>query len=78
MKNIENHIKAAKYLEEAAKQHHQAAKYHEAGNHDKAHHCIIKAHGFTAHAVDVQKEIVKEHTFNIPDSSQNKSANFFF
>lgn len=63
MKNlVENHRMAAKHLEEAAKQHHEAAKHHEAGNHDKAHHCTIKAHGHTAHAVEVQKEILKSHT----------------
>jgi len=62
MKHIENHKKAAKHLEEAAKHHHDAAKLHEAGNHEKAHHSTLKAHGETAHAMDVQKEILKEHS----------------
>jgi hypothetical protein len=58
---IENHKKAAKHLEEAAKSHHEAAKHHEAGEHDKAHHSTIKAQGHTAHAIEAQKEISKQH-----------------
>lgn len=42
-KGIENHLKAAKHLEEAAKNHKRAAKYHEAGNHEKAAQSTIAA-----------------------------------
>ncbi len=65
MKNIQNYRKAAKHSEEAAKHYHEAAKHQEAGNHDKSHHSMIKAFGHTAHTVDIQKEILKEHTLQI-------------
>jgi hypothetical protein len=62
MKNIiENHKKAATHLEDAAKLHRESAKHHEEGSHDKAYHSTIKAHGNTAHAVETQKEIIKQH-----------------
>ena len=58
---IKNHKKAATHLEEAAKLHLDAAKLHEAGSHDKAHECCIKANGHTTHACEAQKEILKQH-----------------
>ena len=58
---IKNHKKAATHLEEAAKCHLEAAKYHEAGNHEKAHQSTIKAQGHTTHACEAQKEIQKQH-----------------
>ncbi len=59
---IKNHKRAATHLEEAANFHLEAVKYHEAGNHDKAHQSTIKAQGHTTHACDAQKEILKQHT----------------
>ena len=59
---IENHKKAAKHLEEAAKFHMEAAKNHEVKDHDKAHYNTILAQGHTNHAKDVQKDILDYHT----------------
>lgn len=65
MKNlIEKHKKAATHLEEAAKHHHEAAKHHEAGDHDKAHHSTVKANGHSAHAAEMDKEILKHHVID--------------
>jgi len=62
MKNIiDNHKKAAMHCDEAAKLHLDAVKCHEEGKHDKAHEATVKACGHTAHVVDAQKEITKEH-----------------
>jgi len=54
MKDIENHKKVAIHIEEAA-------KHHEAGNHEKAHHSTIKDHGHREHAVEAQREVLKHH-----------------
>ena len=59
MKDIENHKRAAKHLEEAAKHHHEAAQHLEEGNPDKAHHSMLKAIGHTALATEIQKEHLK-------------------
>jgi phytoene/squalene synthetase len=59
MKDIENHKKAAKHLEEAAKHHHEAAQHLEEGNPDKAHHSMLKAFEHTALATEIQKEHLK-------------------
>jgi hypothetical protein len=58
---IENNKDAAMHLEEAAKNHIEAAKYHEEGNHDKAYQSTIKAHGHTTLAIEAQKKILKHH-----------------
>ena len=63
-KGIENHIQAAKHLEEASKFHLEAAKHHEAGNHEKAAASTIKAQGHTCLANENQKEDAKHHALN--------------
>ena len=57
---IKNHKKAATHLEEAAKYHLEAAKFYEAGSHDKAHQSTIKALRHTLHAREIQKEIIRQ------------------
>jgi len=43
-------------------QHHKdAAKHHEAGNHDKAAVSTVKAHGHHAQAAEAQKADSKHH-----------------
>jgi hypothetical protein len=63
-KGIENHIQAAKHLSEASKFHLEAAKHHEAGNHDKACASTVKAQGHTCLANEKQKEDAKHHALN--------------
>ena len=63
-KGIDNHVQAAKHLEEASKFHLEAAKHHEAGNHEKAAASTIKAQGHTCLASDCQKEDTKHHALN--------------
>ena len=60
-KRTENHKKTAAYLETAATHHLDAAKYYEAGNHDKACASALKAHGHVALAKETQKEDLKNH-----------------
>ncbi|HWY35626.1 MAG TPA: hypothetical protein VNX68_13345 [Nitrosopumilaceae archaeon] len=63
-KGIENHKKAAKHFQDAAKFHLEAAKYHEEGNHEKASHSTIKAHGHVILASEAQREDLKHHAIN--------------
>ena len=63
-KGIENHKKAAVHLEEAAKNHLDAAKHHENGDHDKAAQSTVKAHGHAKLANDAQQEDIKQHALN--------------
>ena len=63
-KGIDNHIQAAKHLEEASKHHLDAAKHHEEGNHEKAAASTVKAQGHTCCANDCQKEDAKHHALN--------------
>jgi hypothetical protein len=60
-KGIENHKKIATHLEAAAKEHLEAAKNHESGNHDKAAQSTIAAHGHFNLAKEAQIEDVKHH-----------------
>ena len=60
-KGIESHRKTAMHLEEAARNHHEAAKQHEAGNHEQAFHNTIKAQGHLALAQDTMREDFKQH-----------------
>lgn len=60
-KGIENHKKAATHLKAAAESHLEAAKQHEAGNHDKAATSTVIAHGHVALANEAQKEDAKLH-----------------
>jgi hypothetical protein len=46
---------------EAAKHHLEAAKYHEAGIHDKAYTSTVKANGHAVMASECQREDVKYH-----------------
>jgi hypothetical protein len=63
-KGIDNHIQAAKHLEEASKHHLDTAKHHEVGNHDKASASTLKTQGHTCLANECQKEDVKHHALN--------------
>lgn len=60
-KDIENHKTAAEHHQQAAKSHLEAAKHHEEGNHEKAAHSTIEAHGHNAIAMEAQKEDSKHH-----------------
>lgn len=64
-KGILNHKMAAKHHEEAAKYHHEAAAHHEAGNHDKACDCTVKAQGHHCLAGEAQKQDAKHHTLKM-------------
>lgn len=61
-KGIEYHKKAATHLEAAAKDHLEAAKQFEAGNHDKAAESKVAAHGHQNLANEAQKEDSKNNT----------------
>ena len=56
-----NHKKIASHLQEASKNHIDAAKHHEDGNLEKAALSTITAHGHVAHAVSASKQDVKNH-----------------
>jgi len=56
-----NHKKIASHLQEASKNHTEAAKHHEDGNAEKAALSTITAHGHVAHAVSASKQDVKDH-----------------
>ncbi len=63
-KNIEHHKTAAAHLELSAKHHLEAAKHHADGNHEKAAHSTVKAHGHHSLANVAQKEDVKHHVMD--------------
>jgi len=46
-KNIESPQNSVQHLEAAAKCYQEAAKYHEAGDHERAQYSIIKAQNHT-------------------------------
>jgi len=52
------------YLQAAAKNHLEAATYHQEGNHQKAAQSIIAAHGHVKLAKKAQKVDVKQHAFH--------------
>jgi len=58
---IENHKKSAKHLEEAAKNHHDAAIHHEQKHHEKAHLNTIEVHAHTKLATEAHEGILKHH-----------------
>lgn len=60
-KIIDGHKKAAEHLTNASKSHLEAAKHHENGDHEKAAHSTIQAHGHHIMAREVQKEDAKHH-----------------
>lgn len=60
-KGIENHRKIAEQLQQAAKYHLEAAKNHEAGNHEKAYQNTFQAIGYSTLANELQKEDAKQH-----------------
>ncbi|HLV15340.1 MAG TPA: hypothetical protein VKY41_09185 [Xanthomarina sp.] len=59
IKGIKNHRKIADYLQIAAKNHLEAAKHHQEGNHEKAAQSTIVAHA----------------NFNLADKAQRKDIN---
>lgn len=63
-KGIENHKKIASHYQAAAKQHLQAAKYHEGGNHEKAAQSTMTAYGHVSLAKKAQKQDVRHHAEN--------------
>ena len=58
---IDNHRKAAKYLEDAAQFHRVAAKFHEANNHHKAIKRTLIALDNTAECCSIQNEISNQY-----------------
>jgi hypothetical protein len=63
-KGIKNHKKAAVHLEAAAKNHLNAAKHHEEGNHEKSAQSTILAQGHVSIANKAQKKDTKQHAIN--------------
>ena len=63
-RGIENHRKIAEQLQQAAKYHLEAAKNHEAGNHEKAYQNTFQAIGYNTLANELQKEDAKQHAIN--------------
>lgn len=59
--NIQNHLKAAVQYSNASKCHHDAAKYHEEGNHEKANEAALLAVGHAALANRYQMEDARYH-----------------
>ncbi|MCL5129297.1 hypothetical protein [Algibacter sp. L4_22] len=64
IKGIENHKKAASYLQAAANHHLEAATHHQEGNHQKAAQSTIAAHGNFNLANKAQKKDIKQHAIN--------------
>ncbi len=60
-KGIEHQKKAAFHFDAAAKNHLEAVKHHEDGNHDKASKSTLEAHRHSELATVAQKEDVKLH-----------------
>lgn len=60
-KGIENHLTLAKHLENAAKNHKEAAQHHEQGNHKKAAQSTIVAQGHLNLANKAQKKDTLQH-----------------
>jgi hypothetical protein len=60
-KDIENHRTAATHLEAAAKNHLNAAKYHEEGSHEKAAQCTVVAQGHVSLANKAQRKDAQQH-----------------
>ena len=63
-KGIENHKQAALHLEAAARFHRDAAKYHEAGNHEKAYKSSLIAYGHQSLANELGNQDIRHHTLN--------------
>jgi hypothetical protein len=61
IKGIEIHKEAAKHHEEAAKQHREAVMHLEAGEHERALECTIKAQEHQAKATEFHKEVLRVH-----------------
>lgn len=62
-KIVEYHKKIASHLEEAAKKHRKAAKFHGSGDHDKACSSLVNAHSHLVLAAEVQTEMLKHPMF---------------
>ena len=60
-KNIDAHKQAAAHHIEAAKHHLEAAKNHEEGEHEKAAHNTVLAHGHSAIAGEFLSDDAKHH-----------------
>lgn len=60
-KRVDSHKKTAEHLSNASKSHIEAANHHENGEHEKAAHSTIKAHGHHTMARDLQKEDARLH-----------------
>lgn len=60
-KRVDSHKKTAEHLSNASKSHLEAAKHHENGEHEKAAHSTVKAHGHHTMARDLQKEDARLH-----------------
>jgi len=61
---VKNHKIAIMQLSEAIKNLYEAVKQLETGNYDEAYISAIKARGHTEHALEIQKEISKEHAID--------------
>lgn len=60
-KDVENHRTAATHFEAAAKNHLNAAKHHEEGNHEKAAQCTVVAQGHVNLADKAQRKDAQQH-----------------
>ncbi len=60
-KNVDNHKKIATHLGTAAKHLEDAAKHHQADNHEKAALSTVKSQGHLLLANEAQKENAKNH-----------------
>ena len=61
---IEDFNIAIMQLEEAIKHHQEAVRLFEEGKYYEAYIHTIKAKGHTEHALEIQKEILKEHSID--------------
>jgi hypothetical protein len=59
--NIQNHQIAGEYFEYAAKHHYEAARYHEAGDHEKAHQSTLIAIGYALLGIECQNNDAKSY-----------------
>ena len=61
---IDSHKKTANHLDQASKYHLEAAKHHEADDHDKAAKSALTAQGHLILAHEGQKEEAKKYALN--------------
>ena len=68
-KTIENHQQAAAHHTEAAKHNLDAAKHYESGDHEKAAHSSLLAHGHHAIAGQFLNDDAKHHAQSLKETN---------